>query len=399
MVATRELTTDSTDAGGDEPTPPAGEPIIVPRRRPIRTIAGLVALALASGTVGAAGVTFARGNPESRPSLAAQSPAASTAPAPSTSDTPTVPPPATATGGRRGVVEISTTLAFGTGRGAGTGILLKPTGEVLTNSHVIEGTSSISVQINGTGRVYKATVVGTDSTHDIALLRLENASGLATAETADSSTLDIGDAVTAIGNALGQAGPPTMATGVVTALNQSITAGDRSSGGAEALRGLIQTDVPLQPGDSGGPLLNDRSQVVGINTAASVGRRALGGEREAFAIPIERALAIVADIRAGRSSSTVRIGSPAFLGVGLAEAATIAGAGVIDVEDGTPAAAVGLKAGDTIVALDNKAVTSAQSLRALLDVWKPGDRVSIAWLDARGQRHTANVNLAAGPPR
>ena len=310
--------------------PPPIEQPDAPRRRSIPVIAVALALALIAG-VGGAGVAALRRPDAPRPALAAQ-PALTPNPTPST--TPTLPAPSTTDNptARRGVVEISTTLAFGSGRGAGTGMLLSPSGEVLTNNHVIEGTSSISVQINGTGRAYDATVIGTDAAHDIALLRLDDASGLTPVQTAKSTTLKLGDPVTAIGNALGQAGPPTVATGSVTALNQSITAGDRGGEG-EALSGLIQTDIPLQPGDSGGPLLNSNSQVVGINTAASIGRRALRGGNEAYAIPIETALAIADDIRAGRGSATIQIGPPAFLGVGL-EATPARGAGVGGVEDG-----------------------------------------------------------------
>jgi S1-C subfamily serine protease len=385
------------------PPPPfvPDEVVASPRRQPNRLIATMVALALVAGVAGA-GVAAARRTSPSRPSLAAQPiPTAPTVPTPAT--TPATTPPASsataATEGRRGIVEITTTLAFGSGNGAGSGMLLKSTGDVLTNNHVIDGTSAISVQINGTGRAYKATVVGTDATHDIALLRLESASGLTTIQTEDSSTLKVGDPVTAIGNALGQPGPPTVATGNVTALDQSITAGDLAGGSGEPLDGLIQTDVPLQPGDSGGPLLNSDAKVVGINTAASVSRRARATGNEGFSIPIERALAIAADIAAGRASSTIQIGPPAFLGVGLLNTPATAGAGIATVEPGTPAASAGLTAGDTIVSLDGTPVTTAAALRSMLDAHKPGDRVAIAWLDSDGQRHTASVTLAAGPPR
>jgi S1-C subfamily serine protease len=371
-----------------------------------RTVAIGLALALLSGVAGAGIAAARRDDTPAQAAVAAQPiptvtiPAAPSTPAVTPSDgtdsangSQTAAPEA-----RRGVVEITTTIAFGRGRGAGTGMLITPDGEVLTNNHVIDGATDISVQVNGTGRAYKATVVGTDATHDIALLRLAGASGLATIQSANSSTLGVGDAVTAIGNAQGQPGPPTVATGTVTALNQSITAGERGGDG-EDLAGLIQTDVPLQPGDSGGPLLNSKSQVVGINTAASSARAsARTGVQEGFAIPIEQALAIAKDIEAGRSSATIQIGPPAFLGIGLATAPT-GGAAVLDVQDGTPAANAGLVAGDTITTFDGKPVADATALRALIDAHKPGDKVSMAWLDSSGQRHTATVTLASGPPK
>ena len=151
----------------------------------------------------------------------------------------------------------------------GTGIVLTSNGEILTNNHVINGATSVSVTDIGNGKTYKATVVGYDESHDIAVLQLSGASGLTTATTGDSSTVNVGDSVVALGNAGGAGGTPSVAAGAVTALNQSITASDESSGSSEQLTGLIETNADIQAGDSGGPLVNSHGQVIGIDTAAS----------------------------------------------------------------------------------------------------------------------------------
>ena len=168
-----------------------------------------------------------------------------------------------------GLVDVVSTLGDQNATAAGTGMVLTSTGEVLTNNHVINGATSISVTDIGNGKTYTATVVGYDKSKDIAVLQLQNASGLQTVNLGDSSTVTVGQNVVAIGNAEGKGGTPSVVTGSVTALNQSITAGDDGSSDSEQLSGLIQTNAPIQPGDSGGPLVNSAGQVVGIDTAAS----------------------------------------------------------------------------------------------------------------------------------
>ena len=155
---------------------------------------------------------------------------------------------------------------------AGTGIVLTSNGTVLTNNHVIRGATSIKVTDVGNGRSYTAKVVGYDATKDVAVIQLQNASGLTTANLGDSSSVQSGDSVTALGNAGGKGGTPSVATGTVTALNQGITASDEGSGAnSEQLTGLIETNADIQPGDSGGALVNSYGQVIGMNTAASSG--------------------------------------------------------------------------------------------------------------------------------
>ena len=203
---------------------------------------------------------------------------------------------------------------------AGTGIVLTSNGTVLTNNHVIRGATSIKVTDVGNGRTYTAKVVGYDASRDVAVIQLQNASGLTTANLGDSSSVQSGDSVTALGNAGGKGGTPSVATGTVTALNQGITASDDGSGAnSEQLTGLIETNADIQPGDSGGALVNSYGLVIGMNTAASSGTQfqSESGQSavQAYAIPIDKAESIAKQVEAGQGSSTVHIGATAFLGI------------------------------------------------------------------------------------
>ena len=301
-----------------------------------------------------------------------------------------------------GVVNITTTVNYGQGRAAGTGIVLSPDGEVLTNNHVIEGSTAITVTVVSTGKSYSATVVGTAPSEDVSVLRLKDASGLATAKLGDSSEVEVGDAVTAVGNAGGKGGTPTAATGTVTALNQSITASDSSGANTERLTGMIEVDADLESGQSGGPLFdNATDSVIGIDTAASsASGRWDNGATTGYAIPIDRALDLADQIESGVESSTVNIGYPAFLGVQLSPAGSSgqgAGAQIAGVVDGSAAAKAGLRAGDSITAVDGTAITSANGLSSVLDAHEPGDQVRLAYTDSAGQSHSVTVTLGAGP--
>lgn len=298
-----------------------------------------------------------------------------------------------------GVVDINTTLDYGQGKAAGTGIVLTANGEILTNNHVVEGSTAISVTIVSTGKSYPATVVGTDPTDDVAVIQLKDASGLSTAKLGDSSKAAVGTAVTAVGNAGGTGGTPSSATGTVTALNQSITASDNNGGNAEQLTGMIQVNADIQAGDSGGPLYeNAGGTVVGMDTAASSSvSRYSSSATTGFAIPIAKALSIATQIESGHPSSTVHIGYPAFLGVQLSAQGQAAGATIAGTVDGSGAAKAGLQAGDTITAVDGKAIASATALSAVTASHKPGDQVKVTYTDGSGASHPVTVTLGAGP--
>jgi S1-C subfamily serine protease len=218
---------------------------------------------------------------------------------------------------------------------AGTGIVLSSSGLILTNNHVIDGATSIKVTDIGNGKSYTAKVVGYDATHDVAVLQLQGASGLTVANLGNSSSVQTGDSVVALGNAGGKGGTPSVAAGQVTALNQSITASDELSGSSEQLSGMIETNANIQPGDSGGSLVNAYGQVIGIDTAASSSSSGSqgssqdqSGQTQAFAIPINEAVSIAQQIEAGDASSTIHIGATAFLGLEISSSGTSSGSGV-----------------------------------------------------------------------
>jgi S1-C subfamily serine protease len=221
-----------------------------------------------------------------------------------------------------GLVDVVTTLGYQSGKAAGTGMVLTSTGEVLTNNHVIDGATSIKATDVGNGRTYTAKVVGYDKTHDVAVLQLQNASGLQTV-TLSSAGAQSGQKVVALGNALGKGGTPSVVSGRITGLGQSITASDQGAGDSEQLTGMISHNAPIQPGDSGGALANTEGEVIGMNTAASDSSSSGSPSQssqaqtatQAFAIPITRASSIAGQIEAGTPSSTVHIGATAFLGV------------------------------------------------------------------------------------
>jgi len=291
------------------------------------------------------------------------------------------------------------------GRGAGTGMILTATGEVLTNNHVVAGATSITVTIQGRPGTYRAAVVGADPTDDVALLQIQGAAGLPTVTLGDSSSLSLGQRVVAIGNALGKGGTPTVTSGSITALHRAITVRDES-GGAEQLSNLIQSNAPISPGDSGGPLVSGSGQVIGIITAAARGAPFDRVSSVGFAIPINSAVGIVNQIRSGHATPDIIIGQPGFLGVQVrnleaGEASRLglnvsSGALVVGVVSGMPADKAGMRTPAVITAAAGHKVDSAESLGQVIFQFKPGQNISVTWVDRSGT-HTATFTLAAGP--
>jgi S1-C subfamily serine protease len=299
----------------------------------------------------------------------------------------------------RGVVNITTTLGYQNGTAAGTGIVLTGSGEVLTNNHVIRGATAVRVTDPTTNTSYSATVAGYDIANDIALLRLKGASGLKPAVLGNSSTVRVGDAVTAVGNAGGVGGLPRSATGRITGLNRAITAVD-DTGLAERLTGLLQTDAHLEPGDSGGPLFNRVGKVIGVDTAASSTFGFRQSANVGLAIPINRALKIVRAIDAGRPLATTHVGSTAFIGIQVSSPSdTGSGVMVSGVVPSSPADSAGIEAGSMLTLVNGKEVTSYTTITSLLLKLNAGSTITVEWTDVDGVSHTASVKAAAGPPQ
>jgi len=323
------------------------------------------------------------------------------------------------------LVDVNTILSYHNDQAAGTGMVLTANGEVLTNNHVIEGATSISVTDIGNGKTYSATVVGYDRTHDVAVLQLKGASDLQTVTTADSSKAKIGEDVVGIGNAGGRGGTPSYAGGTITALNQTITASDASDNTTEQLTGLLQDDANIQPGDSGGPLVNTSGQVLGMDTAASQGFSFQStGTAQGYAIPINQALSVARQIETDTSTTgDIHIGQTAFLGVevqsqssssnpfggfgssggiggkGVGQAGPSSGALIVGVISGSPADQAGLSQGDTITAVAGHSISSPTSLTTVMVQESPNATVPLTYVDSSGQQHNVTVHLTPGPPQ
>jgi S1-C subfamily serine protease len=329
-----------------------------------------------------------------------------------------------------GVVDVTASLQYLQETAKGTGFVIDAAaGLVLTNNHVINGATSVTVTTVTSGQSYPARILGYDPADDVALLQLRGATGLKAVTIGNSSDMRVGTPVLAIGNEGGQGGSPTVAPGVISSLDRTIVASDQTSDLTETLHGMMQTDADIRPGDSGGPLADAAGRVIGIDTAAG-GSTIYSG----YAIPINHALPIARQIAARRPGGRVQIGLPAFLGVLMPDStsasprrqatqsqsgavsssgggctngdmtaipASIApvrsGALVDGVLCGTVAAEAGLFAGDVITSLGGRAVTSPGSLTALVSRYRPGSQAVLAWVAPGGSLHTAVVTLSTGP--
>ncbi|MHB8379086.1 MAG: trypsin-like peptidase domain-containing protein [Acidimicrobiales bacterium] len=316
-----------------------------------------------------------------------------------------------------GLVDITTQLSLGQGTAAGTGMIVSSKGLILTNNHVIAGATSISVRDVATGKVYTATVVGYDVSSDVAVIQLKDASGLTTIKT-NTGVVTKGESVVGVGNAGGVGGTPSYAAGSVLAVDQSITAADQlNPTGSESLTGMIDVSAPIQPGDSGGALVNRKGQVIGMDTAASANsgiefNATAPATAQAFAIPIGSALTIAKSIENGRASSTVHVGATAFIGVevnptstgpfsgfGSGSPSTTGGVTIAQTVPGTPAANSALTSGDVIDSVNGQAVTTITSLDNILGTLKPGDTVHVGYTNTSGVQSTLNLVLGSGPAR
>jgi S1-C subfamily serine protease len=291
-----------------------------------------------------------------------------------------------------GIVDIYTTLGYENGVAAGTGMIVSPSGEVLTNNHVIRGATSFKVVDVMTHKPYSASVAGYSVTRDVAVLQIAHASGLHTITINRTTPVRIGQPVVARGNAQGRGGAPKAARGRIIALHRQIMAKD-DSGDSEILSNLIATNAPVEPGDSGGPLENGQNQAIGMVTAGST----TAAVHRGFAIPIRAALNVASLIMQGKSSATVHVGPTAFLGVVLQDVS--GGAEVSQVVPGKAADVAGLGAGDVITSLNGTAISSSSDVRQTVLTLVPGKSVPITWTDASGNPQNGTITPTAGPPQ
>jgi len=347
-----------------------------------------------------------------------------------------------------GLVDITSTLKYKSETAEGTGMIISSRGLVLTNNHVIDGATVVRATLVGpggnSGQSYPAKVVGYDATDDVALLQIQGASGLPTESFGDSSQVSLGTPVLALGNAQGRGGA-TAATGIINALNRSIQASDQGSNSTENLSHMLQTNAPIQQGDSGGALANNAGQVIGMITAANTATSSQFGQAGGtlgFAIPINTALTIARQIASSRPSSTVYIGLPGFLGVEVAQSSSpnpqqqaadeaqtgsggraapgsssscqainqqfgipaqiapvSSGALILGILCNTAASSQGLVPGDVITSVEGQPVTTPSSLTSITALYHPGDIISVNWVSIGGGRHTSSIALGSGPAR
>jgi len=287
-----------------------------------------------------------------------------------------------------GIVFIDTQVSGGVG--AGTGMVLTSSGEVLTCYHVVAGSSTVSVTVADTNKTYSATVLGFDSTKDVALLQLKNASGLPTI-TVDPDQLSVGDTVSAVGNASGGA-QLVRADGKVQALDQKLTVSSESPWGAtENLSGMIETNAMAVPGDSGGPMFDSQNEVTGMTTAGST------DDSTSYATPISVAMGVVTTIKGGQDSGTVQVGPSGYLGITVDTTMGGQGQMIGSVVPGGPADKIGIVAGSTLTSVGSTTVTSDTNLADVIRVLKPGSRVSVTWITPNGTRKSGTATVGASP--
>ena len=287
----------------------------------------------------------------------------------------------------RGVVEITVTQSGGPApfrgpdqaRAQGSGWVYDSDGHIVTNEHVVDGASSISVRF-WNGKTYSARVVGTDKSTDLAVIKVDAPSSqLHPLSVGDSSNMQVGDGVVAIGSPFGL--EETVTSGIVSALHRAIQAPNRFT-----INDSIQTDAAINHGNSGGPLLNARGQVVGVN--AQIRSDSGGNEGVGFAIPSNTVRTIATQlISTGKAEH-------AYLGVSID--ATASAARIAEVRPSTPAQRAGLKAGDVVTAVDGKSIASGDDLTRAIDSHKPGDTITLEYRRG-GSEHSVDLKLATRP--
>jgi putative serine protease PepD len=302
---------------------------------------------------------------------------------------------------------VSIDVKSGQNEDEGTGMIVTSNGEVITNNHVIElfnqggGTGTITVTEYGQKKAQPATLIGYNTQQDVALLKINGASNLKTVTFGSSAKTEVGDAVVAIGNALGlAAGTPTVTQGIVSALGRSVTAGGEGTT-SENLTNLIQTDAAINPGNSGGPLIDTAGQVIGMNTAvAGTSDDGSSAQNIGFAIPIAQVESLIPQLEKGGPPSN----SGGYIGVDITTLTAAlrqqygftpsSGAVVLSVVANSPADKAGLQQGDVIVQIDSSNITSAEDLQNVIQKDKAGQKVQVTYYVGDNKR-TTSVTLGS----
>jgi S1-C subfamily serine protease len=273
------------------------------------------------------------------------------------------------------------------GRGTGTGVVITSDGDILTNDHVVDGADSVFVLFAGDTEPTPATVIAVDAGNDLALLHVDQ-TGLTPAVFADPDSIDIGDEVVAVGFALDLDGGPTVTRGIVSALNRTIVSGDG------ALDGLIQTDTAISSGNSGGPLVNTRGQVIGINTAVFQSSSEVAANNVGFSISVAEALPVIEELRAQANGQARTEG---YLGVSVLDRQDGGlGAMIAEVSPGSPADLAGMQVDDVVIQADGSPVDGQPALVAAIRDKSPGDTIKIDVL-RDGERITLTATLIERP--
>ena len=273
------------------------------------------------------------------------------------------------------------------GRATGTGVVITSDGDILTNDHVVDGANKVSVLFVGDTEPTLATVLAVDVGNDLALIHVDK-TGLTPAVFADPSSIDIGDEVVAVGFALDLDGGPTVTSGIVSALNRTIVSGDG------ALDGLIQTDTAISSGNSGGPLVNTRGQVIGINTAVFQSSSEVAANNVGFSISVAEALPVIEELRAQANGQARTEG---YLGVSVLDRNDGGlGAMIAEVSPGSPADLAGMKVDDVVIEADGSPVDGQPALVAAIRDKSPGDSIKIDVL-RDGERITLTAQLIERP--
>ena len=273
------------------------------------------------------------------------------------------------------------------GRATGTGVVITSDGDILTNDHVVDGADNVSVLFAGDTEPTPATVLAVDVGNDLALIHVDK-TGLTPAVFADPSSIDIGDEVVAVGFALDLDGGPTVTRGIVSALNRTIVSGDG------ALDGLIQTDTAISSGNSGGPLVNTRGQVIGINTAVFQSSGEVAANNVGFSISVAEALPVIEELRAQANGQARTEG---YLGVSVLDRNDGGlGAMIAEVSPGSPADLAGMKVDDVVIQADGSPVDGQPALVAAIRDKSPGDTIKIDVL-RDGERITLTAQLIERP--